>query len=101
MSTHGSTRKVAADTLLLPTGRVPNTDLMEVATTGVETDEWGFIVNDEYMETRVPGVWALRDIVARYSLKQSANLEAAHVAYNVLNSDGKVPVDYHSIFAFP
>lgn len=44
-------------------------------------DERGFIVTNEYMETRVPGVWALGDIVGKYLLKHSANLEAAHVAY--------------------
>ena len=105
VSTNGSTRKIETDTLLLATGHVPNTDLLEVAITGVETDERGFIVTDEYMETRVPGVWALGDIVGKYLLKHSANLEAAHVAYNALNPHGKVPVDYHAmphaIFASP
>ena len=57
------------------------------------------------METRVPGVWALGDIVGKYLLKHSANLKAAHVAYNALNPHGRVPVDYHAlphaIFASP
>ena len=105
VSLDGHTLSIAADVLLLATGRIPNTDLMEVANTGVEVDGRGFVKTDEYLETRVPGVWALGDIVGKYLLKHSANLEAAHVANNIFNPEHKVAVNYHSmphaIFASP
>jgi dihydrolipoamide dehydrogenase len=98
-------RTLSADALLLAVGRVPNTDLLDVAKTGVAVDERGFIKTDEYLETDVPGIWALGDIVGRYLLKHSANLEAAYVAYNLFNSESKVAVDYHAmphaVFASP
>ena len=101
----GRTRQVRSDALLMATGRVPNTDLLEVASTGVEIDQRGFIKADEYLETNVPGVWTLGDIVGRYLLKHSANLEAAYVANNIFNPDSKVAVDYHAmphaVFASP
>ena len=60
---------------------------------------------DEYLETGVPGIWALGDIVGKNLLKHSANLEAAYVANNIFNPDGKVAVNYravpHAIFASP
>jgi pyruvate/2-oxoglutarate dehydrogenase complex dihydrolipoamide dehydrogenase (E3) component len=43
--------------------------------------------------------------VGEYQLKHSANLEAAHVAHNLLHPDRLVPVDYrampHAVFASP
>jgi len=92
-----SGEEVAGDALLIATGRTPNSDELNVAATGVETDERSYIRVDEYLQTNVPGVWALGDIVGRYLLKHSANLEAAHVAQNVLNPDDRVPMNYHAM----
>ena len=101
----GEEHALKTDCFLLAVGRVPNTDLLDVAKAGVAVDERGFIKTDEYLETSVPGVWALGDIVGRYLLKHSANLEAAYATHNVFNPDKKVPVDYrampHAIFASP
>ncbi len=98
----GHSVKVATDAFLLAMGRVPNTDQLAVAETGVEVDGRGFVITDQFLET---GVWALGDIVGRYLLKHSANLEAAYAANNIFNPDNKVPVDYrampHAIFASP
>ena len=105
VSSEGSTGEVLADGLLVATGRVPNTDLLNVAATGVEIDERGFVKTDEFLETNVPGIWALGDIVGKYLLKHSANLEAAYEGNNIFNPDNKVAVDYnampHAIFASP
>ena len=105
VSSEGSTGEVLADGLLVATGRVPNTDLLNVAATGVEIDERGFVKTDEFLETNVPGIWALGDIVGKYLLKHSANLEAAYAGNNIFNPDNKVAVDYnampHAIFASP
>lgn len=96
---------IKSDTLLMATGRVPNTDILEVAKTGVEVNERGYIGTDEYLQTNVPGIWALGDIVGRYLLKHSANLEASYASNNMLNPDNQVAVDYHAmphaVFASP
>jgi hypothetical protein len=98
-------RIVTGDALLFATGRVPNTDQLDVARTGVATDERGYARVDEYLETSVPGIWALGDIVGRYLLKHSANLEAAYATWNILHPDQKAAVDYHAmphaVFAAP
>ena len=103
--TDGQTATLTADSLLLAVGRIPNTDLLDVAKAGVAVDDAGFVKTDEHLETDVPGIWALGDIVGRYLLKHSANLEAAYVANNIFNPDSKVAVDYHAmphaIFASP
>jgi mycothione reductase len=97
VASDGQERALRADALLLAVGRVPNSDLLDVTQTGVAVDERGFIKVDAYLETDVPGVWALGDIVGRYLLKHSANLEAEHVAHNIFNPENRVPVDYHAM----
>ena len=105
IATPQGARTLEADVLLLATGRIPNTDRLDVAATGVAVNGQGFVEVDEYLESNVPGIWALGDIVGRNLLKHSANLEAAYAANNMFLPEGKVPVDYHAmpraIFASP
>ena len=105
VSRDGHTATIDSDSLLIAAGRIPNTDLLGVARTGVEVDQRGFVSVDEHLQTRVDGIWALGDIVGKNLLKHSANLEAAYVAHNIYNPDARVAVNYHAmphaIFASP
>jgi len=93
----GRRQTLASDTLLVAVGRIPNTDLLDAAATGVTLNERGFLKVDEYLETEVPGIWALGDVVGRFQLKHSANLEAAYAAHNIFQPKHKVAVDYHAM----
>jgi pyruvate/2-oxoglutarate dehydrogenase complex dihydrolipoamide dehydrogenase (E3) component len=48
--------------LLVATGRMPNSDTLNLAVTGVGTDKRGFVKTNDTLETNVPGVYALGDI---------------------------------------
>jgi pyruvate/2-oxoglutarate dehydrogenase complex dihydrolipoamide dehydrogenase (E3) component len=48
--------------LLVAVGRRPNTDRLNLQSTGIETDEQGFIKVDERLETNVAGIYALGDV---------------------------------------
>jgi pyruvate/2-oxoglutarate dehydrogenase complex dihydrolipoamide dehydrogenase (E3) component len=48
--------------LLVAVGRVPNTDRLNLARAGVETDRAGFIKVNPKLETNVPGVYAIGDV---------------------------------------
>ncbi|HYX51724.1 MAG TPA: FAD-dependent oxidoreductase, partial [Ktedonobacteraceae bacterium] len=48
--------------LLVAAGRVPNTDWLNLAAAGIETDKRGFIRVNDKLETNVPGIYALGDI---------------------------------------
>ncbi|MCU4802436.1 dihydrolipoyl dehydrogenase [Halobacteria archaeon HArc-gm2] len=95
---------VTGDDLLLATGRVPNTDTLNVAAAGIETDAQGFVETDEYLRTTADGVWALGDVVGEYLLKHNANHEARAVARNIFRDEPE-PVDYtaipYAVFASP
>jgi pyruvate/2-oxoglutarate dehydrogenase complex dihydrolipoamide dehydrogenase (E3) component len=53
---------VTGSHLLVAAGRVPNTDYMQLAQAGVETDARGFIRVNERLETTSPGVFAIGDV---------------------------------------
>jgi pyruvate/2-oxoglutarate dehydrogenase complex dihydrolipoamide dehydrogenase (E3) component len=48
--------------LLVATGRVPNSDTLNLAIGGIETDKHGFIKVNDCLETTADGVFALGDI---------------------------------------
>src|SRR3984893_17772263 len=56
------TRTLSGSHLLLATGRVPNTDTLNVAAAGLATDAKGFIRANSKLETNVEGVYVLGDI---------------------------------------
>ena len=74
-----------AEALLIATGRVPNSDRLDVAATGIETDAHGHVRTDDTYATSVPGIWALGDLANHFQLKHMANAEARLVRHNLLN----------------
>jgi mycothione reductase len=101
----GRPQQVTCDVLLLAVGRVPNTDLLDVARAGIAVDAQGRVVTNAYHETTVPGIWALGDMASPHQLKHAANAEARTVAYNVAHptrqrqrDDFAMP---HAVFAGP
>lgn len=80
----GSHDVVEVERLLVATGRIPNSDLLDVAAGGLEVDEHGHVVTDETYATNVPGVWAFGDSVNHYQLKHVANAESRIVRENLV-----------------
>jgi dihydrolipoamide dehydrogenase len=99
------TIQLESDQLLVSVGRIPNSDTLNLAATGVETDEKGFVKVDAYLETTAEGIFALGDAVGRFLFKHSANHEAQYAYNNILREGKKIPVDYtgmpHAIFSSP
>ncbi|MBI3109845.1 dihydrolipoyl dehydrogenase [Candidatus Daviesbacteria bacterium] len=97
-------RKLEADQLLVATGRVSNTDLLNVKATGVDIDEKGYIKVNEYLETNVDGIWAFGDIVGILPFRHTANDQVGFAIRNAF-TDKKVPFDYfaigHAVFSSP
>jgi dihydrolipoamide dehydrogenase len=54
--------EVSGSHLLVAVGRVPNSDRLNLAGAGVETDKAGFIKVNSRLETNVPGVYAIGDV---------------------------------------
>jgi pyruvate/2-oxoglutarate dehydrogenase complex dihydrolipoamide dehydrogenase (E3) component len=77
--------------VLLAVGRRPNTDDLELDAAGVSTDQRGYIVVDEKLQTNVPGIWALGDCNGRGAFTHTAYNDFEIVAGNLLDGlDRKV-----------
>jgi mycothione reductase len=77
-------KTLAADLMLVATGRVPNGDRLNAELAGVQLDDDGYVVVDEYQRTTARGVFALGDVSSPYQLKHVANHEARTVRENLL-----------------
>ena len=88
---------LTGDVLLVATGRIPNSDLLDLDAAGVATHVDGRIVVDPQQRTRAEGVYALGDISSEYQLKHVANHEARVVAHNLLHPDEPVATDHRFV----
>src|SRR5215207_1702483 len=106
--TNGERMTITAEEVLIAAGRGANTDMLHPERASIKTDENGWIVVNEYLETSQPNVWAFGDANGVYPFKHKANYEAELVYYNaVLKKDErkKVKKDYHAVphgvFTYP
>ena len=101
----GVSRTIEGDELLVATGRIPNSDLLDAAAGGVQLDGNGNVTVDEFGRTSAPGVWALGDINGRHQLKHMANGEAKVVRHNLMNPNDLRRLDDrpapHAVFGSP
>ena len=58
----GNSKTLAGSHLLVATGRVPNSDTLNLGAVRVRTDEHGFIEVNDRLETTAEGIYALGDI---------------------------------------
>ncbi len=95
----------AAEVVLNATGRIPNGDTMNLAAAGVEMDDGGLIVVDEFQRTTADGIFALGDVSSPAQLKHVANHEMRIVQHNLLHPDDLIPANHdaipHAVFSQP
>jgi len=93
------------DLVLVAIGRQPNGDLLDVGAAGVDLDDAGRVIVDDYQRTTADGVFALGDVSSPYQLKHVANHEARVVQHNLLHSDSMITADHrfvpHAVFSDP
>jgi len=72
----GKEIEVPADNVMVVVGRRPNSDQIRLETTGVKTDQAGFIQVNAQMQTNVPGIYAIGDVVGQPLLAHKASKQA-------------------------
>jgi len=73
--------------LLLAVGRTPNTNDLGLDRAGVATDQRGYIIVDDQLQTNVPGIWALGNCNGRGAFTHTSYNDYEIVADNLLNRD--------------
>ncbi|WP_136686825.1 dihydrolipoyl dehydrogenase [Halorhabdus amylolytica] len=103
-SEDGDAITVEGEDVLIAAGRRPNTDTLDVAAAGIETDDRGFIVTDERLQTSAANVWAQGDIAGNAMFKHSGDYETRVAIDNVVH-DANRPIDLsampHAVFTEP
>ncbi len=100
----GATVTIEGEELLVALGRRPNTDSLDLANAGVETDDHGFVETDAQLRTTAENVWAQGDVAGNAMFKHSGDYETRHTVANVVHDEGR-EVDLsalpHAIFTEP
>jgi len=73
--------------VLLAVGRVPNTSDLGLDRAGVATDQRGYIIVDDQLQTNVPGIWAMGDCNGRGAFTHTSYNDYEIVADNLFNAD--------------
>lgn len=89
-------RSVDAQHLFVAAGVRSNSDWVKPEKTGVRTDEKGWILTNQYLETSKPNIYALGDALGRNMYRHTANYQAS-VVRNNLFGDQKIALDLHAV----
>ena len=99
----GKDQTLEVDRLIVSVGRVPNTDNLGLEAVGLGVDQRGFIEVDDHCQTKVPGIWAIGDVVRGPMLAHKAEDEGVAVAERIVGQ--KPHIDFNTvpwvIYTFP
>ena len=95
LDTEGSTGSLEAEMLLVAVGRAPVTDGLGLEELGIGLDR-GYIEVNEYMQTAVPHIYAIGDVVQTPWLAHVASAEGI-LAVEHLAGESARPLDYDHI----
>ena len=76
----GEEVSLEGDYVLVAVGRKPYTDKLSLDKAGVEVDERGRVKVDDHLQTQVPGIYAIGDVVRGAMLAHKAEEEGVFVA---------------------
>jgi dihydrolipoamide dehydrogenase len=92
----GQKQTLKVQHVLSAVGRVPNTSDLGLDTAGVELDDQGFFVVDEYMRTSTKGVYAVGDCAGNQLLAHKAMHEGV-VCVEAIAGQAHGTVDYQNV----
>lgn len=85
------------DCLLWAIGRQPNTSGLDIGELGLETDERGHIVVDEFQNTSRPGIYAVGDVCGKALLTPVAIAAGRKLAHRIFEGKKDSKLDYSCI----
>lgn len=89
----GDAETIEADCVLVSIGRKPNTDGLGLEKIGLTPNARGQIETDHDFATKIPGVWAIGDVIPGPMLAHKAEDEGIAVAENIAGLTGIVNHD--------
>ena len=89
----GASETIEADCVLVSIGRRPNTEGLGLDAAGLQLNNRGQIETDHDFRTKVPGIWAVGDVIPGPMLAHKAEDEGIAVAENIAGLTGIVNHD--------
>jgi dihydrolipoamide dehydrogenase len=89
----GASGTFEAEVVLVSIGRRPNTEGLALDKAGLETNKRGQIETEHDFRTKVPGIWAIGDVIPGPMLAHKAEDEGIAVAENIAGQTGIVNED--------
>ncbi len=91
-----------SDLILMAVGRKPNVQEMGFAEVGLEINRHGLVVNDK-METNIPGIYAIGDVIGKSLFAHSASRMAEVAVHAILGIDDRLNYDAvpWAIYTYP
>jgi dihydrolipoamide dehydrogenase len=89
----GAAETIEADVVLVSIGRKPNTEGLGLDKAGLTTNARGQVETDHDFRTKVPGIWAIGDVIPGPMLAHKAEDEGIAVAENIAGLTGIVNHD--------
>ncbi|NOY73191.1 MAG: glutathione-disulfide reductase [Gammaproteobacteria bacterium] len=85
------------DCLIWAIGRSPNTETLNLAVAGIDTDNFGFITCDEFQNTNQSEIYAIGDVTGRAALTPVAIAAGRHLADRLFDGKTNARLDYNHI----
>ncbi len=89
----GEPGKITGSHLLIATGRQPNTGDLGLEKAGITVNAKGYIGVDDFLETNVPGIWALGECNGRGAFTHTSYNDFEIVAANLLGNERRRVTD--------
>ena len=86
----GAAETIEASHVLVSIGRRPNTDGLALDKAGLAVNQRGQVETDQEFRTKVPGIWAIGDVIPGPMLAHKAEDEGIAVAENIAGLTGIV-----------
>jgi pyruvate/2-oxoglutarate dehydrogenase complex dihydrolipoamide dehydrogenase (E3) component len=93
---NGETKKLMGDTLLISSGRVPNTTGLDLDKVGIDTDKRGYIITSKKLRTSVRNIFAAGDVTGPFQFTHMAGYQGGKVVPNAILGLGQ-KVSYNAV----
>lgn len=90
-------KQFEAEKVLVSIGRSLNSVGIGLEEVGIQTGKSGEILVDEYMQTNVPGVYAIGDVTNKIQLAHVASAQGIVVVENILKNEEPVAMQYGAV----
>ncbi len=82
---------IEADVLVVAAGRMPNTEGLGLKEAGIQVDNRGWVIANEFYETNIPNIYAIGDILgpSKIMLAHMASAEALCLIDNIFDNKKK------------